>query len=62
VSVDGTDLIVRQVNDDFSTARTAVSGKKEFFVLGFDRDPTVTVSQSAPMTLQLNGLTTEMTI
>jgi len=62
VSVDGTDLIVRQVNEDFSTGFTAVSGKKEFFVLGFDRDPTVTVSQSAPMSLMLNGLVTEMTV
>lgn len=62
VSVDGTDLIIRNVNDDFSTARTAISGKKEFFVLGFDRDPTVTVSQSAPMSLSLNGLVMEMTV
>ena len=60
VSVDGTDLIIRQVNDDFSTARTAISGKREFFVLGFDRDPTVTVSQSAPMALQLNGMVMEL--
>ena len=35
VSVDGTDLIIRNVNDDFSVARTAISGKKEFFVLLF---------------------------
>ena len=62
VSVDGTDLIIRNVNDDFSVARSAISGKKEFFVLGFDRDPTVTVSQSAPMSLSLNGLVMEMTI
>lgn len=62
VSVDGTDLVIRNVNDDFSVARTAISGKKEFFVLGFDRDPTVTVSQSAPMSLSLNGLVMEMTI
>lgn len=61
VSVDGTDLIIRNVNDDFSVARTAISGKKEFFVLGFDRDPTITVSQSAPMSLSLNGLVMEMT-
>jgi len=60
VSVDGTDLIIRQVRDDFSTARTAISGKREFFVLGFDRDPTVTVSQSAPMALQLNGMVMEL--
>jgi hypothetical protein len=62
VSVDGTDLIIRNVNDDFSTARTAISGKKEFFVLGFDRDPVVTVSQSAPMSLMLNGLVMELTL
>ena len=60
VSVDGTDLIVRNVNDDMSTARTAISGKHEFFVLGFDRDPSITVSQSVPLGLQINGMIMEL--
>ena len=60
VSVDGTDLIVRNVNDDMSSSRTAISGKREFFVLGFDRDPSITVSQSVPLGLQINGMIMEL--
>ena len=60
VSVAGTDLVIRNVNDDLSVDRVAVSGKREFFVLGFDRDPTVTVSQSVPLAMQLNGMVLEL--
>mgnify|MGYP001177897457 FL=1 len=60
VSVDGTDMIVRNVTDDFALDRTAFTGKKEFFVLGFSRDPQVTISQSVPLDLQLNGMVMEL--
>jgi hypothetical protein len=60
VSVNDTDLLIRNVNDDFSTDRTAVTGKKEFFVLGFSRDPFVTISQSVPLSLQINGMVVEV--
>ena len=60
VSVDGTDMIIRNVNDDFALGRSPFSGKKEFFVLGFSRDPQVTISQSVPLGLQLNGMVLEV--
>jgi len=64
LSVNDTDMILRQVNDNitssFIDARTAVTGKKEFFVLGFSRDPRVTISQTAPFKLQLNGMVVEV--
>ena len=60
VSVDGTDMIIRNVNDDFALGRSAFSGKKEFFVLGFSRDPQVTISQNVPLDLQLNGMVLEV--
>jgi hypothetical protein len=60
VSVDGTDMIIRNVNDDFASARSSFSGKKEFFVLGFSRDPQVTISQTVPLDLQLNGMVLEV--
>jgi hypothetical protein len=43
-----------------SSSRTAISGKREFFVLGFDRDPSITVSQSVPLGLQINGMIMEL--
>lgn len=60
VSVDGRDMIIRNVNDDFALGRNAFTGKKEFFVVGYSRDPQVTISQSVPLDLQLNGMVLEV--
>ena len=61
VSVNSTNLIIRQVTDDLSAARQAVTGKKEFRLLGFSKDPQVTISQSAPLSLQVNSVIAEVT-
>ena len=53
-------MIIRQVTDDFSLARTPVTGKKEFRLLGFGGDPQVTVSQTAPLSLQINSIVEEI--
>jgi len=60
VSVNGTNLIVRDVTFDPSLPRVAVSGKKEFRVLGYSKDPRVTISQIAPLDLQINGIVAEV--
>lgn len=62
VSIQGNRLIVRQVNDDFSTQPTAVTGKREFFLLGFNRDATVVINQSEPLPLRLLGMAMEVSI
>ena len=61
VSVNSNNLIIRQVTDDLSAARQAVTGKKEFRLLGFSKDPQVTISQSAPLSLQVNSVIAEVT-
>ena len=61
VSVNTKDLIIRQVTDDLSQARTPVTGKREFRLLGYSKDPQVTISQSAPLSLQVNSLIAEVT-
>ena len=61
VSVNDKNLIIRQVTDDLSQPRVAVTGKKEFRLLGYSKDPQVTVSQSAPLSLQVNSLIAEVT-
>ena len=61
VSVNTKDLIIRQVTDDLSQARTPVTGKREFRLLGYSKDPQVTISQSAPLALQVNSLIAEVT-
>jgi len=60
VSVNGTNLLIRQVTDDFSLQQQPVTGKKEFRLLGYNRDPQVTISQSAPLPMQVNGLIAEL--
>ena len=56
VSVNEKKLVIRTVTDDFSQAREAVTGKREFRFLGYSKDPTVKITQTAPMSLQLNGI------
>ena len=60
-SVNSKDLIIRQVTDDLSQDRTPVNGKKEFRLLGYSKDPQVSISQSAPLSLQVNSLIAEVT-
>tara|TARA_R110002126_G_scaffold259913_3_gene402895 strand:+ start:6351 stop:8573 length:2223 start_codon:yes stop_codon:yes gene_type:complete len=60
VSVNGTDMVIRTVQQNQASGVTAVSGKEEFRVLGYDKDPRVTISQSAPLPIQVNGLVTEV--
>ena len=60
VSVNSKDLVFRNVTDDMSTNRTAVTGKEEFRILGYSRDPRVNISQSYPFSLDLNGMVVEV--
>lgn len=60
VSVNGTDMIIRNVNFNPSQPRVKQTGKEEFRPLGFDKDPRVTISQSAPLDLQINGMVIEV--
>ena len=62
VSVNSNNLIIRQVTDDLSLARQAVTGKKEFRLLGYSRDPQITVTQSAPLPAQINSIIAEVQI
>ena len=60
VSVNDKNLIIRQVTDDLSLARTPVTGKEEFRLIGYSKDPTVKIKQSAPLSLQVNGIVAEV--
>ena len=60
VSVNDKDLIFRNVTDDMSQDRVAITGKEEFRLLGYSRDPRVNVSQSYPFSLDINGMVVEV--
>ena len=57
------DLVIRNTTDTITGGfleRTAVTGKEEFRLLGYSRDPRVIVSQSFPLDLQINGMIVEV--
>jgi hypothetical protein len=58
--VNGTALIIRNVTDDLSLQAAAFTGKKEFRLMGYSRDPQITITQDAPLNLQINGLVAEL--
>lgn len=60
-SVNGTKLVLRNVNGDLSQELSPLTGKKEFRLMGYNRDPQITITQSAPLSLQVNGLVAEVT-
>lgn len=61
-SVNDTNLVIRQVSDDLSQQLEPFTGKKEFRLLGYSRDPQITISQNAPLPLQVNGLVAELVL
>ena len=60
VKVNDTNLIIRNVTDDLSKQQQPFTGKHEFRLLGYSADPQVTITQSAPLPLQVNGLIAEL--
>ena len=57
------DLVIRNTTDTVTGGfmeRSAVTGKEEFRLLGYRRDPRVIVSQSFPLDLQINGMIVEV--
>ncbi len=61
LSVNDSRLVIRTVTDDFSLDRVPVTGKREFRFLGYSKDPTIRITQTAPMSLQINGIIAEVT-
>ena len=57
-SVSGTRLILRQVTDDLSLSPTAVTGKRDFYLLVIIK-MTVTITQEDPLPVRVTGLVME---
>jgi hypothetical protein len=53
-------LIIRQVDFNVAQSVNAVFGKKEFFFLGYDREPTVKITQTEPLPLKILGMAVEV--
>ena len=61
-SVNGKNMVIRSVTDDFSEARPRFNGRKEFRLLGYNKDAKVTISQDVPFDLQVNGMSIEVIV
>lgn len=58
--VNNTSMVIRNVTDDLSQQLSPFTGKKEFRLLGYDRDPKITITQDSPLDIQVNGLVAEL--
>ena len=62
LSVNGKKLELRNVTDDLSQPYSSFTGKKEFRMLGYSRDPQLTLTQTAPLGVQINSIIAEVQI
>ena len=53
-------LVVQQVNFNVGSDLTPVTEKKEFFFLGYDKSPTITLSQDDPLPIKVLGMSVEV--
>ena len=53
-------LVIRDVAFDVAAPVAKVTGKKEFFFLGYDREPTLKITQTAPLPLKVLGVALEV--
>jgi hypothetical protein len=53
-------LVIRDVAFDVASPLSKVTGKKEFFFLGYDREPTLKITQTAPLPLKVLGVALEV--
>jgi hypothetical protein len=53
-------LVIRDVAFDVAAPLSKVTGKKEFFFLGYDREPTLKITQTAPLPLKVLGVALEV--
>lgn len=49
-----------KINQRATSLSSAFSGKKEYRLLGYSRDPKVTISQNEPLPMQVNGFIAEV--
>ena len=62
VKTKGTSILIRRVTDDFSQDPTAITERKEVYLLGWGKEGTVTITQDQPLPLTINGLLLEVEV
>lgn len=62
VKAGGTKILIRQVTDDFSQEPTAITERKEVYLLGWGKLGRVEIVQDEPLPLTLNGIMLEVEV
>ena len=62
VKTKGTTVLIRRVTDDFSLEPTAITRRKEVYLLGWSTEGTVTITQDQPLPLTINGILLEVEV
>ena len=62
VKAGGTRILLRNVTDDFSQEPTALTQRKEVYLLGWSKEGRVTITQEEPLPMTLNGVLLEVEV
>lgn len=62
MTVQGQAFVARQITDNLSQDPLPQTGKQQFYMLGYSRDPFVSITQDAPLPIRITGLVTEVSV
>ena len=58
--INGNDLLINTTSIDTSSTLPSYTGKKDVYFLGYNNEPNIEVTQSAPLPLRILGITAEV--
>lgn len=60
VTINDNQVLIGSNPNDSTTGLQSLTGKREVHTLGYEKDPTLTVSQTAPLPMRVLGITSEV--
>jgi len=60
LQINGNDLLINTTSIDTSSTLPSYTGKKDVYFLGYNNEPNIEVTQSAPLPLRILGITAEV--
>ena len=60
LTVNSNDILINETTIDTSSTISSYTGKKNVYFLGYDNEPAIDITQSAPLPLRILGITSEV--
>jgi hypothetical protein len=60
LQINGNDLLINTTSIDTSSTLPSYTGKKDVYFLGYDNEPNIEITQTAPLPLRVLGITSEV--